>query len=344
MTTIANLKVLLSGDSGQLNRTLADVRGRFRGLAGEIGALFGGLAIGSLVRSTVALGDELWTLHQRTQISVEGLSALRVVAQDTGTDLGGVAKAANRLGRAISEAIEKPTSEAASALAELGLDPRALIAMPSEQQFATVIDALAKVREHEDRVRIGTVLMSRGFEALIPMIEESGGKIREQMRKVAESGQTMSTETARKLDDLGDRWQALGRRMQVIAADLISGAWGQVFDVSLGGAAQALDVLGKGLMELHRFVAHLSAAAIALVQGDFALAGRFATGQEALRERAAERAAALGLPTMPTITGMSGSQAEIAAGVQGVWKESERTNLLLEAMLRTRERVPAVAQ
>jgi hypothetical protein len=97
----------------------------FTALASEVGEFvivgLGLEQVGEAINHVAETGEQLGKLSEETGLSTEALSALRVVAMQTGTDFGEVQTMLQRLPNTLQEAVNNPTSKAADAFRTMGV-------------------------------------------------------------------------------------------------------------------------------------------------------------------------------------------------------------------------------
>lgn len=132
------------------------------GLAAGIGAALAGGALAGWVSQTAQAADELARLADQTGVSVEKLSAWGNVARRNGQDLNDLAELTTEMSLRLAE-IDKDSEGAGLALKQLGLDYRALAAMPAEEAFEAVARSVAST-ENSGR-KTALVMAALGDEA-----------------------------------------------------------------------------------------------------------------------------------------------------------------------------------
>jgi hypothetical protein len=87
--------------------------------------------------------------------------------------------------------------------------------MRPEDAFLAIADALAKVDNPMERVRLGTELMGRGFAELGPAIQDG-------LRNLVEGANKMSTETVRRLAEAEDAWAKFRNKLVIISGEILA--------------------------------------------------------------------------------------------------------------------------
>ena len=212
--------VKITGNTAQLNKAIdkaQDRMGRFRKGAGiafaavrraAIGLAIGGaaaitgFAIGA-IKNFADLGDELDKMSKRTGFSVESLGELKFAAEQSGSSLEDVEKAAKRMSSAILD-LEDGLTEATRPFERLGITLDDLKGKRPEDQFQLIALALAGVEDATTRAALAQDIFGRSGTALLPLFIE-GEKGMEALRQQARDlGIVMSTESAADAADFKD--------------------------------------------------------------------------------------------------------------------------------------------
>jgi len=147
-----------------------------------VGAAVLGVATKSVL-SFAAMGDEIAKMAKRTGFTTEALSELRYAAELSGASLAGIEKASRTLSGAILDAgygLETYTR----AFDQIGLSYEQLKALSPEEQFLTVMEALAGVEDASTRAALAADLMGRAGTGMLPMLSD-GAEGLEKMRAEA---------------------------------------------------------------------------------------------------------------------------------------------------------------
>lgn len=134
---------------------------------------------------------------------------------------------------------------AVKAFATIGLSADDLKGKKPDMAMGMIADALNRIPDASERAATGAAIFGKGYTALIPMINggsDALNKFAEQSRK---NGQ-VSDESAKKLDELADRWSETKVRVGVATANIIAGV-ATMYDkvngslVGLGDQARRFD-------------------------------------------------------------------------------------------------------
>lgn len=132
------------------------------GLAAGVGAALAGGALAAWVTDAADAADELARLSDQTGISVEKLSAWGGVARRNGQDVNDLAELTTEMSLRLAE-IDKDSEGAGLALKQLGLDYKALAALPADEAFEAIAKAVAGTEDSGRKTAL--VMAALGDEA-----------------------------------------------------------------------------------------------------------------------------------------------------------------------------------
>lgn len=185
-------------------------------LAGAV--TVGGLA--ALTRNSLNAADNLQKLGQRLGVSTEALSQYQHVADLTGVSFNTLTTAWQRSSRRIAEAA-RGTGEARAALAELGLEAGKLNQLAPDRQFEILADAIQKVENPADRVRIAMKLFDSEGVALLQTMQGGSEAIRRMREEADALGLTLKQDTADAAARANDAMTRLGASSDALGVVLV---------------------------------------------------------------------------------------------------------------------------
>jgi len=216
MATVGSLVVELSANVARLQKDLGrasavaekrsrDMQRTFANTAKLIGASFAGISFGALVKSVADTGDKLQKLSISLGVSTEALSQYRLVAQRAGTNLDSLTLIWQRQTRRVAEAAVG-TGEARSALRELGLEAEALNRLSPDRQFEVIADAMSRVENSADRLRLAFKLYdSKGARPALQAMEGGAAAMRAMRSEADALGLTMTRVQANQMAAFNDQ-------------------------------------------------------------------------------------------------------------------------------------------
>lgn len=164
-------------------------------LAGTLGAA----AMFGLTNATANLGGQTVNVADMLGIHVEQLQALRYAAEQAGLSAGNFDLALRRMIRRTSEAAQGG-GPAKDALEELGLAAEALSRKSPEEALGIVADALARVRNQGDRLRIAFALFDTDGAAMVNMLRDGSAGLEQMAARARQLGHVMDTTAARRAE------------------------------------------------------------------------------------------------------------------------------------------------
>ena len=194
----------LTGQSGLLAsslRTLAPV------------ATIGG--IGALVEKTIAAGDAMHDMSQRTGVSVESLAKFKKAAVTSGTDIDSVAKSLAKLSKGLYEAGTTGKGTTAEALKTLGISAKdASGALKSADQITLEIaDKFKAMPDGITKTALAMQLFGKSGAEMVPLLNMGGQAIDKLKVK-------MTTAFAERADEYSDKMATLSSKVGGLAADI----------------------------------------------------------------------------------------------------------------------------
>lgn len=179
MATIASLVVNLAANSARLVKDLAKsrksvnawvkkVRAKMNTAAKYIAGLgtAGAAMVLAFVNKASAAIDALAKTSAKLGIATQALQKLRYQAELSGVASGALEMALQRMVRRVAEAA-KGTGTAVKALKEMGLNAKNLSKLSPDQMFYSIAQAMKKVKDQSDRVRLAFKLFDSGGVALV---------------------------------------------------------------------------------------------------------------------------------------------------------------------------------
>jgi hypothetical protein len=227
--------VEIFAEDSQLQRVLARVSVRLtsfgQGLA-KIGAGLTGVGTAIVTPFLTAakvfadVGSELVDMSQRTGASVEALSELAFVADQTGTSLSSLETGIKFLQKNLVAAADG-SAEAQESFANLGLSLADLQGLAPDEQFARIADGIAAIEDPAQRTAAVLRVFGRSGTELLPLLSNGAEGIRLLREEARRLGLTMSTEDAQAAETFGDSLAtvlAVGRRIAVAIGSAVAPA------------------------------------------------------------------------------------------------------------------------
>jgi len=197
---------------------------RLKGLAGPLAGIVSVSLALRHFRSEAERLDKIGKISVRLGIGVEELSGLQFAAERSGIAVAQFNMGLQRMTRRMSEAANG-TGEAKDAIRELGLDAKALRDAGPGEALLQVADALAKIKNPTDRLRLAFKLFDSEGVSMLQLFGDGRRGVEEMLAKARELGITVDQEIVDKFTKMNDKvsdmkkaWSAMGTEIEAVAA------------------------------------------------------------------------------------------------------------------------------
>jgi hypothetical protein len=184
-------------------------------MLGGLATVLAGFASVNAFKNVVNDIDRIGKTAQRLGSTTEELSRLRHAGDLTGVSFNTLAMGLQRMTRRVSEAAQG-TGEAKQAIKDLGLDARALGQLRPEDQFKAIADAMHKVGNKGDRVRLAMKLFDSEGVALIQTMEGGSAAINAMGADLDALGGTLTQDTVNSAVKAKDAFTRMGASMDAV--------------------------------------------------------------------------------------------------------------------------------
>lgn len=219
-------------DTGQLDKDITKLRGKFKRFSQQIGAIGGTIAglgvaivtpLAMAVKKLADTGFELRKLSSQLGMSVEALSALEFAAGQSGVELEDLSGALEELNIRLGEAVQDGTGPLAESFKKLGLNAAELAKMKPEERFKKIAQAIADIRNETDRQFLADEIFGGDAFKILPLLRQGAAGIEELMNKAEELGFVMDSKTAAAADELSTSMNQLEQGGKALAVTLGTG-------------------------------------------------------------------------------------------------------------------------
>lgn len=220
MTDIAQVR--LSAIDGitavlrQISGATDDLKGRWGGLIGVLGAGGSVAYLTSLVKQSVDAADRLNELKAITGVSVQTLSALQLAAANSGIDIERLAGGINKMQRAMIEARDGNVALATTFKA-LGVD----INGGTKEALYAIAEAFETMPEGAQKTALAMQIFGKSGAELIPFLNNGAEGLREMEELAAKLGLTITDETAASADRFADVLGIMGQQSKGLGNELM---------------------------------------------------------------------------------------------------------------------------
>lgn len=197
---------------------------------------------GAMASSALALGSSLTEAASKVGVTVEALQEMRYVAEQNGVSIETMDGSLNKMTKTLGE-LQLGNKKTAATFTQLGLSAREMFDLTPTEGFEKIVGALNKVEDETVRAALGNKIFGRSYAELKPLVDLGADGIRNAAEEKRKDG-VISTEQAKKLDDLADGWQKLKDRVGVATAQFIANRAGS------DNASAGLDAMGRSVGDL----------------------------------------------------------------------------------------------
>lgn len=220
MTDIAQVRLsAIDGITAVLRKISGatdDLKGRWGGLIGVLGAGGSVAYLASLVKQSVDAADRLNELKAITGVSVQTLSALRLAAANSGIDIERLAGGINKMQRAMIEARDGNVALATTFKA-LGVD----INGGTKEALYAIAEAFETMPEGAQKTALAMQIFGKSGAELIPFLNNGAEGLREMEELAAKLGLTITDETAASADRFADVLGIMGQQSKGLGNELM---------------------------------------------------------------------------------------------------------------------------
>lgn len=210
--------VKLANETKKVEAAMGTIPPQTTSLLSGLGKIASAVGIGFSIGAVVSFGKSVFDsaskigdLATQLGISTDAVQGFKFAAEQSGSSLDAVGSAITKMNVMLGTGDDSTKA----ALRSVGLSFDDLRKMSPEEAFLAITDALKKTENQAQLTKVGTMLLGKGFAELIPAIRDG-------FRDVSDSASKMGTETVKNLKAAQDAWAALGAKVTIISADIIS--------------------------------------------------------------------------------------------------------------------------
>lgn len=175
-----------------------------------------------LVKETMRWANETWDAAEAVGITFEEMQKLQYASEKTGASVETMVTAMRKLSNLRTEALGDPKSKAARLMEALGVSREELLAMRGNVELFARFSGIIKNSDFgAAQLSIVNELFGRGATELIPMMKEGFSDLSQEASRL---GLIMKNDVGKSLDELGDKFEQLKRRMRAASGGPLGGA------------------------------------------------------------------------------------------------------------------------
>lgn len=197
---------------GTVGRSFDGFVSRLQTVRSAIGIIAGGAVVGKLTSSlmeTAEMMDEVGKASDRLGLGTEQLIGLKWAASQSGVEFEALDKSLTKMSRNLSEVASGGAKGAADALAELGLSAKELKALTPDQQFGKIADALNRVTNAGDKIRLVSDIFGKAGPDLLNLLNEGSEGFKRFFDEAERMGTLFSREDAARMEVFNDEVERL---------------------------------------------------------------------------------------------------------------------------------------
>jgi len=248
---------ILIGAIDQTKQAFASVKSGLEGIttaAKSVNGVLAGLGAALSVAGLMAAGkaaldtaDDLSKLSQKTGISVESLSLLKPIAEQSGISLEGLAKGMQKLATSMVEAAGG-SKEQVEVFSRLGVSVKDAAGQirPTEAVLLDLADAFSVMPDGAEKSALAVKLFGKAGVELIPFLNQGRAGIEELKQKFKELGLEISGDTAKAAEKFNDTLDTVKQALSGIAlrvAEAALPALQRLADALVGLASHGDEIL-----------------------------------------------------------------------------------------------------
>lgn len=206
---------------GGIDKSVGRISGAFSGLKGvlaTVGISVSVNAFKNMALTAIKTAGDLGDLATQLGITTETLQTLNFAGSQFGVSQDEIAVGVQRLSKAIGDAAEG-SKTAIDGFERLGvkiLDVNGKV-RSTDAIFREVIQAISEIEDPAVRAATGADLMGRGFQKLLPIVNEGAAGFEEMRRQAEEMGIILDEQLIANADEASDK---LATMSQIISANL----------------------------------------------------------------------------------------------------------------------------
>jgi hypothetical protein len=194
--------------------SMLSLGGIAKSVGGVLAATFTVGAVVDFAKDIVALGGTLTDLSNRTKINVESLQEIKFAVEQNGSTIEAFSSATDQMNNKLVEGSKGTTA----ALKSLGLSLANLRQQSPEEAFTTLADRIKEIPHPMRQTQLAMELFGKSGVELLPAIREGFSELRQTAR---DTGQVISAENVKALDDFGDMWDSTMTRIKGSTASAV---------------------------------------------------------------------------------------------------------------------------
>lgn len=185
---------------------------------------FASLSIGGLVdvtRKALDYAGSLGEVAQSLGVGTQFLQEFRFAATQNGASIEGADNALGKFSVSIGKALDGGKT-ATAAFTKLGISMADLRKGNDAERFNLVADAIAKIPDPAQRASAAQAIFGKGFREILPLLEQGARGFSAAAAEARKMGLVLSDKQIQDADKTADKFDALGKALQVRIAGVVT--------------------------------------------------------------------------------------------------------------------------
>ncbi|MGA0207497.1 MAG: hypothetical protein ACO3LT_06870 [Ilumatobacteraceae bacterium] len=165
--------------------------------------------------------DKVGKLSAQTGMAAEPLQVLQQISKYAGLELDSFRSAAQKMSRSLGDAANG-TGTAGKAIERMGLDLNQLLKMSPSQQFITLGEAIASIKDPATRSAEAANVFGRNGMIMIPMFKDLAKNAKETAEEMLELGQILSGTQVSNIEAMNDSFEKVKKTAFAIGSQVVA--------------------------------------------------------------------------------------------------------------------------
>lgn len=224
--------------------------------AGAFGGFLASFSVGTItnaISQSLEFAGSLGEVAQSLGVSTKFLQEFRFAATQNGATLEQADTALGKFSITLGKAFNKGQS---AAIESLGLSLKELKAQSDSERFASVADAIAKIKDPAQQAAAAVAIFGKGALAILPTLQQGAAGFRLSAKEARDFGLVLSDKQINDADKTADKIAKLKSALGIKIASVVSENAG-----AIGKLADAIaNLVSQDLKSIERFINFLNSS------------------------------------------------------------------------------------
>lgn len=215
MSIIGQLRIILGGDTSELDKSLADSQGKLAAFGGKLAIGFAAVAaaataaaaaVTSQVHSAIEAADQLNKMSQKSGLTTEELSKLKYAADLSDVSTETLGKSMGKLSKALVAASTEGASPAANAFNAMGIAVKNNdgTLRSSADVIKDLADKFAFYKDGAEKTNLAIQIFGKSGASLIPLLNQGRDALEEAGNEAQKFGLVLDKKTTMAAEAFND--------------------------------------------------------------------------------------------------------------------------------------------